>query len=160
MNYFNAILHDTAFQSALSKIHQLEETRIFCKHGINHLFDVARIAWIITLEHQRPFDKEVLYLAALLHDIGRSQTLRPHDEESVTIAQQLLEKHQVPVSRQADILEAIACHRQKSAEIDLATCTLGALLAYADERSRLCFACPASHDCYWPKERKNHFMYY
>lgn len=160
MEYFNAILHDEEFEAALATLNTLEETRIFCKHGIDHLFDVARVSWILAVENQRAFDKESLYLAALLHDIGRCQTVHSHDKESVVMARHLLTKHRVPVEKQEEILSAIGKHREKSTSTDLSSCSLGELLAYADQRTRLCFACPAAHACYWSDERKNHSMNY
>ena len=43
------------------RIEQLEQQRIFCRHGLEHLLDVARIAWILTMEDQLPLDKEIVY---------------------------------------------------------------------------------------------------
>lgn len=160
MKFFNKILHDSDFQQALASLNTLEKTRIFCNHGIDHLFDVARIAWIISLENHRSFDKESIYLAALLHDIGRCQSTYSHEKESVRIAQYLLKKHEVPVDMQNRILDAIALHRDKSAATDLATCSFGELLAYADQHARLCFQCAASDECYWQEDKKNKLMTY
>ena len=50
---------------------EAEKDRIFCKHGIEHLLDVARIAYIENLEQNCGVSKEWIYTAALLHDIGR-----------------------------------------------------------------------------------------
>ena len=48
------------FRRHLGNIAQLESGRIFCRHGIDHLLDVARIMWIKNLEEQLEFDREVI----------------------------------------------------------------------------------------------------
>lgn len=61
------------FRRHLGNIAQLESGRIFCRHGIDHLLDVARIMWIKNLEEDLEFDREVIYATALLHDIGKDE---------------------------------------------------------------------------------------
>ena len=63
------------FRRHLGNIAQLESGRIFCRHGIDHLLDVARIMWIKNLEEQLEFDREVIYATALLHDIGKMNSM-------------------------------------------------------------------------------------
>ena len=44
MRRVNALLHHPRFTAALSELEALEEDRIFCRHGLPHLLDVARVA--------------------------------------------------------------------------------------------------------------------
>ena len=71
MQRIDAILQNEQFQYGLKRINLLEQDRIFCCHGLNHLLDVARIAWIMVLERNLPVQKDIVYGAALLHDLGR-----------------------------------------------------------------------------------------
>src|SRR5690554_2000500 len=71
MKRINNILVDKSYLLHLKKIKEQEIHRIFCKHDITHFLDVARIAWIITLERKLLFEKETVYACGLLHDIGR-----------------------------------------------------------------------------------------
>ena len=93
MKRIEAILQDVRFQKSLLRIEQLEQQRIFCRHGLEHLLDVARIAWILTMEEQLPLDKEIVYGAALLHDIGRDRQYEeqiPHHQASAGLAAEIL----------------------------------------------------------------------
>ena len=94
-------------------------------------------------------------LTAMLHDIGRSVDNDNHDAESVRIARTLLAEIDVPPAQNAQILSAIASHRDKNATIDPQQASLGQLLALADKKSRPCYRCPAAEDCYWPDSLKN-----
>ena len=48
MNKINEILQNDIFKLNIVKLEKLEENREFCRHGINHSLDVARIAYIMT----------------------------------------------------------------------------------------------------------------
>lgn len=81
------------FRRHLGNIAQLESGRIFCRHGIDHLLDVARIMWIKNLEEQLEFDREVIYATALLHDIGKDEQYESgisHDVASERVADEIL----------------------------------------------------------------------
>ena len=81
------------FRRHLGNIAQLESGRIFCRHGIDHLLDVARIMWIKNLEEELEFDREVIYATALLHDIGKDEQYEsgiPHDVASERVADAIL----------------------------------------------------------------------
>lgn len=160
MNIVENLLNHPNFRAAIDTIEKNEVTRIFCRHGLDHCLDVARITWILSLENARPFDKETIYLAALLHDLGRSVDNANHDKESMRLAAQLLPECGADATRTADILTAIGAHREKQAEIDCTQASLGELLAYADHKSRPCYRCPAVKDCYWDEQLKNHTIIY
>ena len=38
------------YRECLEKNKKAEETRIFCKHGMEHFMDVARIAYILSVD--------------------------------------------------------------------------------------------------------------
>lgn len=160
MKIVTALLHHPDFVAAVDTIERNEVSRRFCRHGLTHLLDVARITWILCLENQRSFDKEVVYLAALLHDLGRCRDNANHDAVSVTLAAQLLPACGASEECCRLVTEAISMHRQKNAAIDLSSASLGELLAYADKQSRACFRCAAAEDCYWDAQLKNNTVLY
>ena len=89
----NAILKNHKFCTYLSKINKLEENRQYCKHDLQHLLDVARIVYIKVLEENIHVKKEIIYAAALLHDIGRWQQYEEgisHELASVKLAKDIL----------------------------------------------------------------------
>lgn len=146
------------FQEGLRANERLEKDRVFCRHGLGHLLDVARIAYIEDLESGAGVPKEMIYAAALLHDIGRhlqytEQT--PHHEASARIAEKILPECGFTQEETAQILHAILSHRDRTAKEDGG---LAGLIYRADKRSRCCFACPAEAECDWDREKKNLFL--
>ena len=71
MERINEISDHPLWKLHIEQLKEAEKDRIFCKHGIEHLLDVARIAYIENLEENCDISKEMIYAAALLHDIGR-----------------------------------------------------------------------------------------
>lgn len=67
-----AILKHKTYRKYYDQIEKIEKDRIFCRHQMPHLLDVARIAYITNLERNLGYDREVIYAAAILHDIGKS----------------------------------------------------------------------------------------
>ncbi|VWM18257.1 Ribonuclease Y [Collinsella intestinalis] len=134
-----------------------------------HLLDVARIAWILNLERGCGLHRDVVYAAALLHDIGRAaqyQTGEPHDEAGTRIAAEVLDALPEPLrfdgTDRTAILHAVEGHRGPLAGREggahggsAAADVLAHLIKEADGRSRACFACAARDACYWSEERKN-----
>ena len=68
-----AIWKHPLFQSSFQRIQEWEKDRIYCRHGMEHFLDTARIAYIRSLEETIPVSKDHIYAAALLHDIGKWQ---------------------------------------------------------------------------------------
>ncbi len=84
-----------------------------------HFLDVARLAYIFNLEEHLGIDRERIYAAALLHDIGRHvQYLdgTPHQEAGLPIAGEILRDCGFSEGEEEEILEAIARHRDGSVE--------------------------------------------
>ncbi len=56
--------------------------------------DVARIAYILSVDGAYAISKEIIYAAALLHDIGKWKQYEdgtPHEKASADLAEQILE---------------------------------------------------------------------
>lgn len=158
MNPYPLVQHLLAhptYNLYLDQLDTLEKERIYCKHNLSHFLDVARIAVILNQEASLDISEEDLYLAALLHDIGRlGDAAPPHRQESVRLAQPLLKVIGCPDERAAPILEAIALHHYQGKKMPT---TFAELLSLADNLSRPCYRCSAAEHCYWPIERKNRF---
>lgn len=156
MEKINQLLDDKEYQKQLEQLEQLEKQRPYCKHGIEHLLAVARIAQLRNQQEKWQLEEESIYLAALLHDIGRIEEYEkgiPHHVAGIQKAAYFLEKLNVPKEQKLQILEAISTHRQKQEEFR--ENRLGRLLAQADSASRNCRFCKAYQTCKWKEEKKN-----
>ena len=155
---YNNILNNKKFISLLNEINDLEKDRIFCSHGIGHLFDVARTAYIICLENGIKTDKDIIYAAALLHDIGRAEEYkggRAHNIAGAEIAEEILAQCSYNKEEIKLITDAIRSHRVNTDEN-----TLAGIIFSADKLTRPCFMCNAEKLCNWDKEKKNFTMRY
>ena len=158
MKRVNAILAHPLYRECYARLEELEKDRIFCRHQMTHLLDVARIAYISNMEQGLGIEKEVIYAAALLHDIGKYVQYEdgtPHEQWGEKIASEILgslsEKDAFSDEENRMILTAIRGHRRlrEGAEV------LEKLLYTSDKASRMCFACPAEGECDWSTEKKN-----
>ena len=50
MKRVNAILVNPLYRECYARLEELEKDRIFCRHQMTHLLDVARIAYISNME--------------------------------------------------------------------------------------------------------------
>ena len=135
MYRLNEVVHHWIYQDYYGRIKRLEKERIFCCHQMPHLLDVARIAYIKNLEENLGFEKDVIYTAAVLHDIGKSFQY----------------KWTIPPEEQQQILRAIRGHRRKHEGME----PIEELFYDSDKRSRMCHSCPAQKQCNWTEEEKN-----
>lgn len=96
--------------------------------------------YIYALEEHLELPKELIYAAALLHDIGRAQQYQyniPHDIAGVEIAREILTDLHFTEQEKELILSSIGHHRKGD------SCSmLAALLYKADKQSRNCFYVP------------------
>lgn len=155
MKRIDRILFHPKYQYALGQIMDWEQDRQFCRHDIGHFLDVARLAYIHCLEQDVDVKKDVVYAAALLHDIGRYRQYEagvPHEEASVHLADEILPECSFSEEEQAQIRGAILGHRRRGAE---ETESLADLLYRADKMSRNCFACASREACDWPADKMN-----
>lgn len=153
MDRVNEICRHPVFSAHLARLEALEQTRCFCRHSLPHLLDVARMMWVAALERQLPLNREVVYAAALLHDLGRVEQMEagtPHHQASAQLAAGILPDAGFKDAEIALIQNAIAAHRSDGGEN-----VLGQLLYWADKKSRACWMCPAKDECNWPDEKKN-----
>lgn len=143
------------FLQEYDRLQRMELGRIYCGHNLAHFLDVARVCWIRVLEQGLGLKKDVVYAAALLHDIGKGRQYEfgtPHHLASAELAESILpDCGYTPEETQAIAL-AIRLHRKPSDE----DAPLVKLLYDADKQTRLCFCCAAGQDCNWPDEKKNH----
>ena len=165
MIVLDAIWSNETYQAWYTRLLKAEEERLFCCHNITHLLDTARIAYIMNLEQNLGFRKDLIYAAALMHDIGKAEqyaTGAPHEMVGADIAEEILT--QINGERTAAgqdpcftddevqaILRAIREHRR----CPEGSSRLGQLLYTADKASRACFACDQREGCSWSDEKKN-----
>lgn len=162
MERINWILNHPLYTSSYNQLKDLEKDRIFCCHQMPHLLDVARIAYIRNLEEQLGLDKELIYAASLLHDIGKGKQYKekiPHEIASEAIAEKILsampEHLAFSFDEQQMILTAIRSHRKLPSDASV----LDKLLYESDKASRNCFCCSSSKECNWNQEKKNKEIY-
>ncbi|WP_027624074.1 HD domain-containing protein [Clostridium lundense] len=153
----NKILNSEKYKEYIKKNNECEMDREFCKHDINHFLDVARIAYIISLEKGLNYSKEVIYAIAILHDIGRWMQYEkgiPHEEASYILAQDLLKEVGFSEGEENLILQAILSHRKDGED------ELNSIIYKSDKLSRKCFACNAEVKCNWSEDKKNFNIVY
>lgn len=161
MKRVQQILNNQRYLEAMAVIRDCEKDRFFCRHSLTHSLDVARIAQIINLEKQLHIPQDVIYAAALLHDIGRSCEYTdgiPHEEAGYMLARKIMEEIDYSSEEREEILEAVLLHRGMPEEEEPQS--LPGLIRKADKLSRLCFDCEAAAECFWPEEKKNHKIMY
>ncbi len=153
MTRVNAIINHPEFQDWIVANNQAEYGSEYCRHGLEHGFDVARIAYELWLDHEgNPVAKDIVYAAALLHDIGYWSKFEETDEEG-------LEEPETPFEVAAVLAEEILLdagyHPAVIEEIRKAIRNLdtgygeglSAILRRANELSRPCFLCPMRESC-------------
>lgn len=153
MDRITRILYHPLFRSTLADIDALERHRPFCGHGIEHLLAVARLAQLYNLEEELGLEKEQIYAAALLHDLGRAAEYRngtPHERAGIALANPILTDCGFSAQERERICAAIRSHRQNEPQN-----LLSALLYRADKKCRPCFFCGAATECNWPEEQRN-----
>lgn len=160
MRRIEQIMAHSIYQCNQMKIENAERERVFCKHGLSHALDVARILYIMVLEHKLPYKKDVVYAAALLHDIGRYEQYKnqtPHHEAGADISNKILEECGFDKNEILLVTEAVrAHHKAVEEEYD----SLNYLLYRADKLSRNCYHCEACKECYWEPEKRNQTVFY
>lgn len=179
MERVNRILRNPVYREALQKNQEAEKERRYCHHDMAHFLDVARIAMLLAAKEQitaareqplpiseekelhafedrsLPISEEIVYAAALVHDIGRYRQYEdgtPHEEASAALAADILLDSGFDEKETHVIIDAVRSHRDAGIAEEK---SLRGLLYRADKLSRACFACPAQGDCNWSAEKKN-----
>ncbi|MCC8159999.1 MAG: HD domain-containing protein [Oscillospiraceae bacterium] len=154
MRRCSRILENEIFLKTLSLINEAEKDRIYCNHGIEHLLDVARAGYITALENGLDIKKELIYAAALLHDMGRYAQYtgaEEHHAAGAKIAAQILPECGFDEKETAEIISAVKAHGSMSGKTE----TLADVIAEADKKTRMCMLCAASDTCKWREEERN-----
>ena len=155
MERANRILNHPDFLRLTEEIRVWEKERRFCGHGKGHLLDTARLAWILSEEEGKGLSRELVYAAALLHDIGRGAQYEngtPHEQAGAVLCMPILADCGFTEAEQEQIQYAIASHRDKvAAEKE----PLADILYRADKGSRACYFCEVQAECKWSDEKKN-----
>ena len=138
MDRVNQILQHHMYRECLAQIRKFEQERIFCGHDMSHFLDVARLAHLFNLEEGLKIDREKIYAAALLHDVGRHIQYMdgtPHQEAGVPLAAKILEECGFEEDEQEEILAAVLSHRDKNVREEK---NLAGIIYRADKMSRAC----------------------
>lgn len=157
-NRLQEIWEHPLYQEHYTKLQELERGRIFCRHTAQHFLDVARLSYIYVLEQKLPISRDVVYAAALLHDIGRARQYldgTPHEEAGALIAGEILDQLRFSQEEKSLILSAIKSHRSQTEDTSFEN-----LFYQADKKSRNCFLCFAEKECSWSSEKKNMTIQY
>ena len=162
------LIRDDEYRNRYDRIQDAEQNRIYCRHDMEHFLNVARLAYIDSIEQQLHIDKELIYLCALLHDMGRADEYEQgisHHEASVAYAGEILLRLGTDKSTIQAVCAAISHHgkRINLQEIDQDekqwnTTTdkqLAILIARADQMSRNCYICNQKDSCKWNENEKN-----
>lgn len=155
MDRINKILNHDLYRTYMEQNEQAEADRRFCRHNIGHLLDVARIGMLYNLEEDYGLSKDLVYGAALLHDIGRFRQYEdgtPHELASAELAPGILKDSGFDDKESAVIIEAIRNHRNASIKDKR---DLNGLLYRADKASRACYVCHVAKECNWSNRKKN-----
>ncbi|WP_075866222.1 HD domain-containing protein [Carboxydothermus islandicus] len=149
MQRFWRVFRDEEVVRRFREINYLERDREFCRHDFQHFLDVARILAILCFENKFSFPRELIYITALLHDLGRVEEYLyglNHALIGAEVAREILEKYREFGREEIfRITEAIRGHREQNSE------GFTHLLYLADKLSRPCLACGVIDNC-WKKE--------
>jgi uncharacterized protein len=148
MKYANKILQHPKFQEYIQKnaIAEKDNKWGYCNHDIQHAIDVARVAYIMSLEKSLDLDKDIIYSTALLHDIAKwlqHQNGSDHAVEGAALAQKILYDIGMDSQTTALITDAIRSHRVD----DPNAAPLNKVLYDADKSCRMCVLCSSIEGC-------------
>ena len=114
---------------------------------------------LMNLEEKLGLEPELIYAAALLHDIGRAvsyKTSEEHHLASVRNSRSILLATGFSAEETELILEAISKHNTTGQEAE----GLSYVIYRADKLSRRCFDCEVYDECYWKEDEKNKGVVY
>lgn len=161
MERIHRIQNHPVFANQYRLLQEAESERFFCRHTMEHFLDVARLMYIYNLEEGAGIDKELIYAAALLHDLGRYEQISrgtPHHIAGARIAGPIMRDCGFGEQEIRAVQEAIESHRTQGGQSE--SHLLSSYLYRADKQSRNCFSCRAVAECNWPPEKKNMVISY
>ncbi len=159
MKRVELLLNDALYLEYM-KLNTDDESGIkYCQHGLPHHIEVARIAYILVLEHNdlnyfiRDCDlsgklaaKEIIYAAGLLHDIAKWKEIQDgvdHAAFGAKLAREILQRAFFNNNEIDIICRAIFEHRNISKDMSF----LGERIHRADNLSRVCSQCEERTNC-------------
>ena len=154
MKRIQKIMEHPLFIACIEKNKMAEVNRRFCHHDIEHFLLVSHMMYIMCLERQLSYSKDVIYAVGLLHDIGRYKQYEDgtsHDIVSVEIGERILSESNFVDCEIQIISDAILGHRGNR---KMDSESLADILYIADKSSRYCSLCKVSADCNWSEEKK------
>jgi len=160
MERIDRIFNNTVYKKHLHSIEKYEQDRIYCRHNVDHFLDVARIALILAAEEGVCVQKDMVYAASLLHDIGRDRQYEDgtaHETASAELAQDILRKSGFSEGETKAITEAI---REHGNEAVMTRRDIVGLLYRADKLSRKCYCCNAQDTCHKAEYKRNTHIKY
>ncbi|MBD5545145.1 MAG: HD domain-containing protein [Lachnospiraceae bacterium] len=155
MERIQKLIRHPLYLEYTKSIREWEKDRPFCKHDYVHFLNVARLAMIIKLKEQIDLSEELIYGAALLHDIGRHvqyETGKDHAIVSSELAPKILKESGYNQEETDLIVEAVRNHRNEKVKEEK---NLKGILYRADKLSRECYFCEAEPLCHWKNKKKN-----
>ena len=153
MNRIDKIINNEEYRRLVAETEELEKERIFCHHDMDHFLDVARIATMIAADEDMDVPRDMIYAAALLHDIGRVKQYTedfPHESASAAIAPSILCECDFTAGEIKEITKAIREHGNEAVKGER---NLAGLLYRADKLSRKCYMCAAVDKCHKSPEK-------
>jgi uncharacterized protein len=145
---FEDVRADEEVHTYILKAHEMLQAIGFTEHGLRHIGLVAYRAMKLMEELGRPArHRELVGIAALLHDIGNLVNRHDHGQTSAILAHTILTRIGMPPVEIADVMAAIGNHEEQVGNPvnDVAAC-----LILADKsdvhRSRVYNQDPATFD--------------
>lgn len=123
---------------------------------MEHFLAVARIMRIMALEENLNFDPDLIYSAAIIHDLGRTLEYEENIEHrlaGLAISDKLLALTDFGLKEKEIIRDVIKNHGKEDS-------LFLKLFTKADKISRNCFLCKARSTCKWSDEKKNKVITY
>ena len=154
MDRIDRIINNEEYRRLVAETEELEKERVFCHHDMDHFLDVARIATMLASDEDIDIDCDIIYAAALLHDIGRVKQYRedfPHESASAAIAPSILCECDFDAGEIKEITHAIKEHGNEKVKNGR---NLAGLLYRADKLSRKCYMCKAIDSCHKSPEKR------
>ena len=146
MEWVDKILQHPNYIKYLELNADAEKERAFCHHDLQHALDVARVAFILSLENGYNLRKELICAAALLHDVAKWKQYKEkvdHAVEGAILAQEILKDIGMEEQDSSLILDAIRSHRIKGKKAS----RLGEVLYLGDKSYRICVQCDMIKEC-------------
>ena len=121
MKRVNEIWNHPVYQTHLTKSTALGKERKFCRHTVEHFWIRQGLLTYIRWREGLCIPKDLIYAAALLHDIGRHLQYEegtPHEKASAGIAAQILPECGFTEAECERILDAVLSHRRSAGRSD------------------------------------------